>query len=301
MWRGRCVPRGTDVTISQDYQFEITNSAGDSLLLGPTTNFRVLSVDGLGGPPLRTSDSARPRDHGQWIGADYMDARMVVLELAVTGASADATITNLDRLKGMWIPDTDPNLRAELAFRLPGAGNRKVRGRVRRIDVDLSQVQFLHVPVTAEFFANDPHLLSESSNWANVPISSSVGANGVAYPKAYPIDYGGYVSSDAQVTNDGNMPARPIITFFGPLTDPTVTNETTGETFALDITLSAGQVLVCDFDARTVLLGGNTSRYYAVANDAVWWSLLPGLNTIRLTDAATGTGRASISWYDTWI
>lgn len=289
------------MTITADYQLELADADG-SVLLGDTTNYLVRSVDGLGTPPVRASESPRPRDHGHWVGADYMDSRTVTIELTVVGATAAVTLENLAALKRLFVPTADPAVRKTLAVQLPGEPAKQLVGRTRRLDADLSQVQFKSVPVVCEFFANDPQLVSvEQHSQTLVPVAASV--TGRTYDRTYNVTYGGtYVDGSATVTNVGNVPARPVMVLWGPLTSPRVENTTTGETFELALPIEAGELVVVDSDARTVLLGGTTSRYWAVTARSSWWQLRPGSQQVRLFDTAgSTTGSATIVWRDTWI
>ena len=82
------------------------------------------------------------------------------------------------------------------------------------------------------------------------------------------------------------------------MTNATITNETTGETLTITYTLGSGEYLEIDFAAKTVMLNGVASRYYA--KSVSWRELVAGSNSVRVT-SGSGTGSASIRWFDAWL
>lgn len=290
------------MAITADYQIELTDTTGATLLLGPSTPYVVRNVDGLGAPPLRTSDAARPRDHGAWVGSDYMDARTVTLQLVVTGATAAATVAAVDTLKAYWYPTVAPAGRKRLAYRLPGDVAKELVGRTRRLDVDLDSLPHGYVPVKAEFYAGDPQIRSVADHNATLPVSSTT-TGGRTYARTYSTTYtGGFTNAIVTVTNAGTIAARPTLVLYGPLTNPRVEHLTSDAAIDLALTIAAGEYLVIDFTERTVMLDGYASRYYALTSASTWFDLSPGANDVRLLDGAgSTTGRGVLTWHDAWI
>lgn len=102
-----------------------------------------------------------------------------------------------------------------------------------------------------------------------------------------------------RLNNDGNMPAYPVITLRGRLTNPVVQNETTGESFSLDYLLAAGLTVVIDTrpGQRAARLGNGVNLAEHIEDGSKWPSMLPGLNDFRLTtDDTNDDGTMDVSW-----
>lgn len=108
------------------------------------------------------------------------------------------------------------------------------------------------------------------------------------------------------VTNDGNAPSSPAITVraTGTVTAPLrFVNRATGKTLELAaLNLTTNDVLVIDFNARTITLNG-TNRYDALSFVASeWWLLEPGDNPISVTvQAGAANGTYEVAWRDSWL
>jgi hypothetical protein len=128
--------------------------------------------------------------------------------------------------------------------------------------------------------AADPRIYSTTLNSTFVPLGGS-----------------------ATLTNNGNAWMYPNIAIYGPVTNPTLRNFTTGESINIIYTLVAGQFLALDVANHTVLLNGTTSLYSSVdLASTSWWALAPGANDIRSTVYASSAGAGiTVEYRDTWM
>lgn len=106
------------------------------------------------------------------------------------------------------------------------------------------------------------------------------------------------------LNNAGDAPAPMLIQLWGPLKNPGIINETTGEALAFNCTLAGtSDYIEIDTQQGTVLLQGTTPRdSYLHEIASRFMKLAPGNNTIRVV-ADTGTTASSksvIAWRDTW-
>lgn len=103
----------------------------------------------------------------------------------------------------------------------------------------------------------------------------------------------GLISTGFSVQNTGDVECWPIWTITGPGTNPTLTNSTTGETLALTITLTAGQILTIDTrpGKKTVVRENGSNQWGVVGSTSTLWALARGTNAIALS--MTGTTSAS--------
>jgi phage-related protein len=155
-----------------------------------------------------------------------------------------------------------------------------------------------------------PLVSADAPIWSYELLSDLVAPDEVAnvgrtYPLSFARDYADITTPDAQVeaTNEGNVPSPARLTITGPLTNPTIRNETTGEDLVLTYTLGAGETLVVDMGARSVLLNGTANRYSAVNWELTdWWLLAPGSNDISFANASYSAGASLlIEWRHAWI
>ena len=103
----------------------------------------------------------------------------------------------------------------------------------------------------------------------------------------------------------GDAVTWPQLTLHGPITDPIISNITTGQSIVLNGELEAGQTLVIDPRRRTVLLDGDPaeSRYHWSDGAATtWWALIPGSNHLGLLGTGTDTTtRLGVLWRDGYL
>lgn len=266
---------------------------------GDGTGIDFVKLDGLGAPDYRSNDVVRPRDHGMIAGTDFLGGRTVAMDLELGATSAATLETSLNALQqlGTTVSQTEQ----WLVFQLPGQVKRfvKARLRARAVPIDIAYEVGRIVPIALQFYATDPRI------YALTPISSSTfqlptSSGGLGWPLgAWPIGWGSATSGQQVIVNAGTFATRPVVTFTGPLTSPNVQNVTSGQTWACTFDLQAGDTLVVDFDARTVLLNGTASRYSFVTSTSVWWELAPGNSTMQI-GASAGSGTASLVAYSAW-
>lgn len=148
------------------------------------------------------------------------------------------------------------------------------------------------------------HVAESAALQQQVIVAGATGYLGVASPMKSPL--ASIIAGGGQqfVVNQGTELAYPILTIDGPITNPRILNNTTGEELRLTYTLAGGEYLVIDMRQRTVVLNGNpaASRYSAVEFPASrWWGLIDGNNDIRLNAAAAGGGaQCTVAWRHAW-
>lgn len=125
---------------------------------------------------------------------------------------------------------------------------------------------------------------------------------GMSVPMGVPLNLSNGQSQVVTITNNGNYPAYPIFTFVGKLTNPTITNNLTGQTLSLNYSLADNtQSIVVDCYQRTVLLlpSNNIGRQYA---SGVFWTVPIGQSTVTLGNANNSDGgKCTITFRDTFL
>lgn len=109
---------------------------------------------------------------------------------------------------------------------------------------------------------------------------------------------GGYIFAPSTgggpiiVTVNGVDDANPVWHVYGPATNPTLTNSTTGEALTWNGTVPANQELIIDMGQQTATLeGANVFEYVSGS----WVQLAPGQNRISYT-AANTTRSSKVLW-----
>lgn len=104
-----------------------------------------------------------------------------------------------------------------------------------------------------------------------------------AIPTAIPIDLSTVVDETAwQVTVGGDEETDPVFTITGPGENFMITNDTTGKTFYLDVTLEDGDEAIIDPTTLTAIVNGTDNVYGDLSNNGdEFWALVPGVNDIR--------------------
>lgn len=280
-----------------DYQISI-----GGLVLGPTTDYTIHKIDGLGVPEIRDSDTRRPIDHGDFYGLDFLSGRTVTVEATVRGSTAAEAVTNLQTLSAQWQPvATTAAATRPLSFKFPGQVEKEIRGRPRRMEADTSRILGSNVGVLLEYRAADPRIYAVSGDSTGVAIFQAGGTR--SYSRTFSHAYaGGGAETYIYATNSGNFSTRPVATIVGPCTNPRVENVTTGEFVECETTLLSTDSLVIDFDARTIVLNGTASRYSTITTDSTWWELAPGTTTVRfMANAYDAAALLTLAWASAWI
>jgi len=254
-------------------------------------------IKGLESPEVRESADVLVEADGGVHGNFYYGRRPIVL----TG----------------WIdPDPDQatsNLRQERLFRASNAMRKDAvltwteDGSVARRLVLRRQQQLVIASQRPKTFqlplVSAQAEIEAAAEQSLVLASGASGYLGFASPTVSPLQSVIAAGGQQFVVNAGTTPAYPILELSGPITNPRVLNNATGQEFRMIYTLAAGETLIADLRRRTVLLGGTVSRYSAVEFPASkWWALKPGNNDIRLNAASAGAGaQVVVRWRDSWI
>ena len=103
--------------------------------------------------------------------------------------------------------------------------------------------------------------------------------------------------------NVGTTSTLPVLTVFGPATNPTFYNFSAGGALVLNYALAAGHFITLDFAEKTATLDGVTNIYSAVDFvNSQWWPMVPGDNSIRWNaTGTTGSSSLRVNWRDAWV
>lgn len=152
----------------------------------------------------------------------------------------------------------------------------------------------------------DPTIYSANVNIASTGQAAPTTSSGsAAYAFTYPVLYGSTIYNvSADCNNIGTVPVYPIsVIVNGPITNPTVTNVTTGEYITVNVTLnSTSDQLNILYNATTqeiTLNGVNVAN--SLGTGSTLFKIPPGTSLIQLSGSSVGTGAvAEVEFYSGW-
>jgi hypothetical protein len=258
----------------------------------------VTKITGLDSAPVRTASRSKEGSDGTYMDAEYQNGRTIALETTIYSTVQNIS-AYLDSIKAAWEPQFRQATQ-NFNFQYPGVDQRFLLAKPLGINYDHDTAMRLgQVAATFNAFCEDPRIYSSVLQNVGVQLASAT-TTGFAFPFAFSFSFGATTvfSSGSVVTNAGNRYAPAILTIPGPITNPTVINDTTGSTLAFTITLGVGDNLVIDLKNHTVQLNGGNVRTALLAPD--WFLLKPGDNLIRLLAGSATAVVMNVAYYNAW-
>lgn len=255
----------------------------------------VTNVAGFDSAPAR----ATKRDH-EGVDGGFMDAEFETgRDIAITGTlftNGANVMSTLDALKANWAPS--PTLQ-QLYFMTSDVGLRYLNVKPLGVAYNLDTALRVGVcDVVFTCYAEDPRFYDNFTNSYTLQIGATI-FTGFAFPFGFPLSFGGVSTTNdgVFVPNGGNRPAPVTMTINGPVTNPTIINDTTGDTMSFSATIASGQSLVINSYYKTVTLNGANRRTWMQQNG--WFDLQPGSNFIRFR-ATGGSGNLVLQYNNAW-
>lgn len=271
----------------EDWQFKfgLNGNVLNGLTALPFTD--VESIDGLDAPDIRLLEASRDGEHGAYSYAKYYDKRTVTLELVIYSQGEgylDALKSNFKpNDSGDWLFWKPPEEDVRLLFCKPI----KFRYSVPRLRAAAQRIEAQLI-----FQADDPR-------WYGVTNSAIIKypvlvQTGRIYPKMYPFVYG-TVQTGGQLSifNEGSIPTDPTFAFTGPVSHPSVYNQTTGQTMFLDINLTASQSLFVDVVNKAISINGVPAASVLRVNSD-WVTLVEGNNELFFNAVSAGASASVV-------
>ncbi len=274
----------------------------NGLLFGPGTDVRYDSYDGFNGlTTVRTGDMPFPRSDGVLPGFNYLDERVVTLNLRVF-APVQPIATVLAAIGAAFQNRPDPNDLLPLMFLQPGWANPRqilCRPTSGQYPIDVSY-QANNVPIPIELTGPIPTIF-DSVVSSNGPVGLPSPTAGATFPITFNMTFGASTGGILTATNTGTTPTPPVFTITGPCTNPSVTLVSTGEFMECDLSLGPTDILVIDMGAKTVELNG-VSRFNTIASGSSFFQLPSGTSTIDVssTDSAAVAATFEVEWQNAW-
>lgn len=165
------------------------------------------------------------------------------------------------------------------------------------IDLPYQAGKIIRGDFQIQFVAPYPFL--ENAVEATETVYMFAGGGG-AIPAAIPFSMAVGGTGAGTIANDGNGDAYPVVKMYGAITNPTITNSTTGKSLSIVYDVPVGHYIEVDMYNHTVLLDGATNLLQFASGD--WWALEPGDNSVLLTASANGVdARADLIYRDAYL
>lgn len=262
-----------------------TITLGGQVLNSPMTDvygiaWIVYALDGWDSPDVRTTQTNRAGDDGQFVEPSYYGGRLLIAHghiyassvFPTAAASAQALMDARDRLFAAW------NLtRGTLSPFIVNEARPKCCYVQRLQGCKAAPVNAVGFDFEGHFLAPDPRKYDPFPSTAVIPLNGT-----------------------ATVINQGIFESRPVITVAGPCTGVTLSNTTTGQTLSFNLTLVSTDRLVLDLDMKTALLNGNPATFSITSAPSQWWSLVSGGNVISFPGTG-GAATATLSYRSSWM
>lgn len=268
------------------------------LVLSPATGYHRAQLD-VGSPAVRAVTQSRPGQDGEDDTTAHFGAAAVSLQVLLEPAPGRTLTAMVDALRRFCHPAARPFLILER-----DGSQRRIRLRADQTSSPITSPT--HQRVQVSWRAPDGVMESAAEQVGTATATTDMRA-GRVYPRSYPLRYASSSPLGAvTVVNDGTAPTWPVLRLYGPVTDPRVENQTTGERLLFTgLSVAAGDWLEVDCRERTVLVNGlpgqsRLSRLSFV--DSEFLTLQPGSNTLRYFPPVFAAGaRLEVRYRSAWL
>lgn len=256
-------------------------------------NYIITGVTGLGAADIRSSSFLFSGRSGGLVTDQMFGFRQIAITGKIGNNSGTREQHQIDRaalFSALQIGDRIPVYITTFSNK-----TYRIDANVTDLKVEYAQRGYIS-DFLIQLTAGDPLFYStDGGDEQTATVNLQAQTGGYTTPYDLPVDW----AEGAQptiVVNSGNATVLPVIELHDEAHDPIITNQTTGETFALSISMADGDVIVIDMNNRTVTLNGSNIMGNRT-DDSTWWGLTPGNNSIVLTsDTSDDNVYAEIIW-----
>lgn len=272
----------------------IDNAYLDTLQIHNTSQYIITKISGLGSPKARADREDLAQRHGQLDYTKFYSSRVIGLEGLCIGSDVNNVWDLFDAIKGAVALGT-PHL---FKFQRTGKAYQEQLGVTVDGELDAPmEIATRTIQWGVTLVAADPRMYSSTLSSGTYDPTASTAGGGITMPMTL---IGGLLFSTTTVTrldltNNGNFSAPVVVTIQGPVINPIVDNDTYGQSLYILYNLGSNDVVQIDTGARSVLLNGASRPDLLDAQNSVWWTLRPGLNSLRLRGTGMSAGVTALS------
>jgi len=297
-------------TALKEFNFEIlaNATAASGVVFGIG---QPISVDQEGFDPgeddWNDEDQENPRRGGRVFGRETLRAPTWTFDMFINRRNPTEALASLESIKSHWrsvyIRDT-PGAVAAIRYRV-GGRTRRVYGRPRRFAAPpTNRILNGYVPIVATFECVDGFTYDDVEQITTMRLSPPAVDKGFVFPRTFPV----FVATPNAVNTTsvqvgGSVPAYPVITFNGPMLNPTLKHGSW--TLSLTHNIPAGGSVTFDLrpwamtikDHQGRSVAGSLNRSQRLSD----MKLYPGTNTFTLSAYSTSSSpTCTVRWANTW-
>jgi len=265
---------------------------------GTNSVYQILDVDGLESlPDLRVQDDNRGFNDGMFTGRDFYSGRTLVFMLNVFAGNGLSAQQNLSLLQNALNPVQQlTSSNGLLQWQLSVTDNlQRITARVRSRKVVIDpEYTFGFIRAQITFFAPDPKYYDDAAT--TITLNPLTAAGGRTYSKTFNYAYGAAIPNLFTVTNNGWATTNPTVTVVGPVTNPSISNTTTGQYLTVNVTLGSLDSLVFDLENKNITLNGSSARNL-LATGSQWFGAPSGSTTFSFTGVSGSSGTTATIVY----
>lgn len=257
---------------------------------------RIQSITGLDYPETRVSEYTYPGRDGGYYADTLYGQRKIAVEWLVLEADMAAYLSERNEIMDAFDAKDGENT---LSIQINSADDYQVTGIARKVDLPARAAPATYVVARVELVCNNPFILGQTEETQSTGVTTLGG--GGAIPAVIPMSLSGATNLNPTFTNDGNTESDVVWTIYGPGTDFTIQNLTTGESFTLETTLSAGTYIEVNTNLKTVKQGGFTNVIDSFTGDFL--KLDAGDNVLSFTVGSGSTSETLLlgTWRNSWV
>lgn len=267
-------------------------------------------VKGLESPKHRTTSYPRPGRNGVTVSSKFFDGRLVEL-VGKIFAMAGESLSSYEARRQAFIAAT-ANSTTDNGNPIPiRVSFTTLAGQSYYIDAYFNEpIMPLDNPAATDFMITAiGNLIYGKDSVTSGNISRPVGG-GLVIPFTIPAVASASTGGTVILTNAGTTTAFPMvdingnggIILTGSLTNPVLSNLTTGKFIELHYTLAAGDYIQIDMENQLILLNGSSSLISSKTSSSDWWGFDPGANSISIsTSSGSDGGYVTISYNPAYI
>jgi hypothetical protein len=266
----------------------------------PNPFFISPSILGMGFPEIRTVEFNRAGQDGNYVSSQYFGPRTI----KISGYLTSNDIVSFETQRRAYLANCSP-VKDSSGILLP----RILRVKDMNSDWRIISVQVIDSSLDPNNLLSGTFKLTlrtidvawQDDNLISTPIST-LRRGGVVIPSILASVFSLGTGGLQTVVNSGDMPSFPIIALNGPLTNPLIQNQTTGNLMKLNMTIDSGTQVIIDMKNRTIIQGGVTNIISLKSSDSTFFPIMPGSNTILVsTDISGESGNVVVQYRNNWI
>jgi len=267
----------------------ITSENGSGIAISNTAPYILRYLDGIGIPGNEAETRKSPNQDGVTYIKSTFETREIVIGVGIVEQDEESLYEYRENLAKVL----NPKYRLSILLEYPG--NKKLITGYLVGEVVYTRDGSIgnnNAELTIE--CDNPFWTDETKSSARLAISVPTFHFPLAFaPK---ITFSKILNKQVEITNYGHVNAPVNIKFYGPSTNPIITNETTGLFIKVNKTLLSGEVLeINTYEGKKYVKidGVNVFGYIDLTSNLSEFALIPGENIIAY-DADSGASSAEV-------